>query len=80
MRINRVRFFYLGRRPSNIHFCVNEAGYLVGPPGLEEDPTQQFLSAAQDFGRSAGGVLTAEVGEHARPDVGAEVDTAQPLN
>jgi hypothetical protein len=40
--------------------------------GAEEDPVQQLLGAAQDFGRGDGGVLAAQAGEHALADVGVE--------
>jgi hypothetical protein len=38
--------------------------------GAEQDPVQQLLGAAQDFGRRDGGVLAAQAGEHALADVG----------
>jgi len=38
--------------------------------GAEQDPVQQLLGAAQDFGRGDGGVLAAEAGEDALADVG----------
>ena len=40
--------------------------------GAEQDPVQQLLGAAQDFGRCNGGVFAAKVGQDALADVGVE--------
>ena len=40
--------------------------------GAEQDPVQQLLDAAQDFGRGDGGVLAAQAGEDALANVGVE--------
>jgi TctA family transporter len=40
--------------------------------GAEQDAVQQFLGAAQDFGRGDGGVLAAQAGEDPLADVGVE--------
>jgi len=67
----RVRVVGIAMLESTLEGFGGEQAAAFGERA-EQDPVQQLLSAAQDFGRSDGGVLAAEAGQDALADVRVE--------